>query len=114
MMLRNKAGDLGTSMSFSLEQMPCFSLWKNTASLKNGYVTGLEPGSNFPNPKRFERENGRVVLLEPMTSRKFELSLEVHLGPEAVSEVEKEINLLQGSTSPEILEFAPKNLSAAT
>ena len=77
-------------------------------------MTGLEPGSNFPNPKRFERENGRVVLLEPMTSRKFELSLEVHLGIEAVSEVEKEINLLQGSTSPEILEFAPKNLSAAT
>jgi hypothetical protein len=113
-MLRNQAGDLGTSMSFSLEQMPCFSLWKNTASLKNGYVTGLEPGSNFPNPKRFERENGRVVLLEPLTSRKFELSLEVHVGREAVSEVEKEINQLQGSTSPEILEFAPKNLSAAS
>jgi len=101
-------------MSFSLEQMPCFSLWKNTASLKNGYVTGLEPGSNFPNPKRFERENGRVVLLEPLTSRKFELSLEVHVGRDAVSEVEKEINQLQGSTSPEILEFAPKNLSAAS
>ncbi|MBT7202333.1 MAG: aldose 1-epimerase family protein, partial [Deltaproteobacteria bacterium] len=113
-MLRNKAGDLGTSMSFSLEKMPCFSLWKNTASLKNGYVTGLEPGSNFPNPKCFERENGRVVLLEPLMSRKFGISLEVYVGGEAVNEVEKEINKLQGSTSPEILEFAPKNLSAAT
>ena len=47
-------------------------------------------------------------------SRKFEISLEVHVGGEAVNEVEKEINKLQGSTSPEILEFAPKNLSAAT
>jgi len=40
--------------------------------------------------------------------------LEVHVGREAVREVEKEINQLQGSTSPEILEFAPKNLSAAS
>ena len=113
-MLRNKAGNLGTSMIFSLEQMPCFSLWKNTASLKNGYVTGLEPGSNFPNPKRFERENGRVVLLEPLQSRKYKLSLEVQVGSDAVREVEREINQLQGSTSPEILEFAPEHLSAAT
>ena len=46
--------------------------------------------------------------LRALASRKFELSLEVHLGSEAVSEVEKEIIHLQGSTSPEILEFAPK------
>ena len=55
-----------------------------------------------------------MVRLEPLASRKFELSLEVHVGSEAVSEVEKEINQLQGSTSPEILEFAPENLSAAS
>jgi hypothetical protein len=113
-MLRNKAGNLGTSITFSLEQMSCFSLWKNTASLKNGYVTGLEPGTNYPNPKRFERDHGRVIRLEPQESRRYELSLEVHVGEDAVHAVETQIGQLQGSTVAEVLEFAPENLSAAS
>ena len=41
-----------------------FCQWKHTAGLNEGYVTGLEPATNYPNPKRFERERGRVVTLQ--------------------------------------------------
>jgi hypothetical protein len=39
------------------------SLWKNEVSAKAGYVTGLEPGTGFPNPRPVERAAGRVPKL---------------------------------------------------
>ena len=48
-----------------LEELPCFTLWKNTAAEADGYVTGLEPGTNFPNLRSFERfvgENWNLVI----------------------------------------------------
>ena len=43
--------------------LPCFTVWKNTAAVEDGYVTGLEPAINFPNFKSFERQQGRVKVL---------------------------------------------------
>ncbi len=64
-LLHNAAGDRAVQLRWNQKEMPCFSLWKNTAALEDGYVTGLEPGTNFPNPKSFERIKGRVPVLEP-------------------------------------------------
>ena len=41
--------------------MPWFTQWKNTTSVADGYVTGIEPGTNFPNPRTYEGEQGRVI-----------------------------------------------------
>ncbi len=46
---------------FDVKQLPCFSQWKMTGSIEEGYVTGLEPATNYPNSKKFERKQGRVV-----------------------------------------------------
>jgi Domain of unknown function (DUF4432) len=46
--LHNAAGDLGISLGFNIQQLPVFSLWKNTDTLGQGYVTGLEPGTSWP------------------------------------------------------------------
>jgi hypothetical protein len=40
------------------------TLWKNEAPAKDGYVTGLEPGTSFPLPKPVERAAGRVPILK--------------------------------------------------
>ena len=64
-MLRDGKGEAGVALRFDRAQLPAFTLWKNTGGLKSGYVTGLEPGTNYPNPKPFEKERGRVVTLEP-------------------------------------------------
>jgi len=47
-MLHNGAMDTGVSVGFNTRQLPCFTLWKNTAALSDGYVCGLEPATNFP------------------------------------------------------------------
>jgi hypothetical protein len=112
-LLKNASGSLGTSLHFSLEQMPCFSLWKNTASQENGYVTGLEPGTNYPNPKRFEREQGRVVVLQGGETRNYALTLAVHEGRDAVRELERQIEALQRSAEAQVLLAPDTRFSAA-
>ena len=46
--LVNRAGDKGVSMSYATDTLPYLTLWKNTPSLGEGYVTGLEPGPISP------------------------------------------------------------------
>jgi hypothetical protein len=64
-LLRNRAGNRGASLRFSLRELPYFTLWKNTAAKEDGYVVGLEPATNFPNNRSAERKAGRVVVLPP-------------------------------------------------
>ncbi|MDR1934906.1 MAG: aldose 1-epimerase family protein [Candidatus Accumulibacter sp.] len=72
-LLTNKAGDRGVSIGFDITQLPVLSLWKNTDTLKQGYVTGLEPGTSFAYPVTIAREQGRVRTLEPGQSANFDL-----------------------------------------
>jgi len=93
--LRNAAGDLAVAVRFDKRQLPCFSLWKNTAAVEDGYVTGLEPGTNYPNLKRFERERGRVIKLPAGGSYTAELSIEAVAGRSDVERLEREVAELQ-------------------
>jgi hypothetical protein len=93
-LLKNRTGSRGAGLRFNTRQLPCFSLWKNTAADEDGYVTGLEPGTNFPNPRSFERQQGRVVSLPGGGSTSFELSLEYHPTPEAVERAAQEVGAL--------------------
>lgn len=95
-MLRNKAGNKGVALRFNTRQLPCFTQWKNTVGEGDGTVTGLEPGTNYPNPKSFERQRGRVIRLAPGQRYGVDLTLEVHTTPGGVAGVEKEIGALQG------------------
>ena len=65
----------GVSIEYDVRQLPCFTLWKNTVDAWDGYVAGLEPGTNFPNPRSFEESQGRVVELEAGQSHKMELRI---------------------------------------
>src|SRR5439155_3739923 len=59
-MLYNRAATQGIVVRFNRSELPCFTVWKNTGAVEDGYVTGLEPATNFPNFKTFERQQGRV------------------------------------------------------
>lgn len=100
-LLRDAAGERGLSLEFSTHQLPYFSLWKNTQAEADGYVTGLEPATNFPNLKTFERQQGRVVRLEPGASYRSQLTISVHATKDQVAEVESRIVGLQGGRSPD-------------
>ena len=94
-MLRNQAGDRGVVLRFSRNELPAFTQWKNTASVSDGYVTGLEPGTDYPNTKAFERKRGRVVQMDPGQTYRAELTLEIHDSAAGVSAVEAEAAALQ-------------------
>jgi len=73
-------GSHAAMLSWQTATLPCFTLWKNQGGLADGYVTGLEPATNFPNCRSFEERQGRVVSLEPGQSMQFELALELLAG----------------------------------
>ena len=77
-------GAQAAGLSWRADTLPCFALWKNQGALADGYVTGLEPATNFPNPRSFEEAQGRVVPLGPGQAVRFELALE-HLAGERLS-----------------------------
>ncbi|MEI7457343.1 MAG: aldose 1-epimerase family protein [Nitrosomonadales bacterium] len=101
-LLKNAAGTMGVSIHFYLTQLPCFTLWKDTAAMQDGYVTGLEPGTNYPNPRSFERDQGRIERLLPGQTREFELRLEFHLDAVSIRLAEQNIARLQASRSPQV------------
>jgi hypothetical protein len=100
--LRNAAGDRGICYRFNRKQLPHFTLWKNQQSVADGYATGLEPGTNLPNNKTFEKKKGRVVQLAPGESREFRLTLESLTGRDAVAAAEKSVSELQHGITPTI------------
>jgi galactose mutarotase-like enzyme len=102
-LLHNAAGDRGVSLKFNKRQLPHFTLWKNRQAALDGYVTGLEPGTNFPNRRSFEKENGRVIVLKPGESRTFEVGLEVHPDAAGVKTAKQAVAGLQGGATPTIL-----------
>lgn len=98
-LLRNAHGDKGISLHFSKQELPCFTVWKNTQAEIDGYVTGLEPATNYPNLKTFERQQGRVVSIPPGGTYSSTLEIRIHDNAQGVAEVEEQINALQ-KTSP--------------
>lgn len=101
-LLKNAHGTQGVALRYSTKQLPYFTLWKNTPLAADGYVTGLEPGTNFPNPRSFEGEQNRVVKLKPGETVKFEVELDVLGDAKAVATAEKAIAKIQGSTKPQV------------
>ena len=98
--LRNAAGDRGICYRFNKRQLPYFTLWKNLQAASDGYATGLEPGTNLPNTKSFEKKQGRVIELAPGESRHFQLTLEVLANRNAVLTAEKAVAELQHGVTP--------------
>ena len=97
--LVNASRTAAAVMRFDIGELPCFSLWKNTAGERDGYVTGLEPGTNYPNFRSVEREAGRVVELPAGGEYAATLMLEVALGEEAVAAIESEVREIQAGAA---------------
>lgn len=91
--------------SFKTVPCPYFTLWKNTASEATGYVTGLEPGTGFPNPRSFEEKQGRLVEFQPGESRTYELKIEATQDSQTTGGWLEKIRLLQGNSAAKQTSF---------
>ena len=94
-MLASQDGANGFAVQFDESTLPCLSIWKNTVAVEDGYVLGIEPGTNFPNTKSIEEIAGRVVRLAGGESRAFRLRLLPLATSAEVSQSENRIRQLQ-------------------
>ena len=94
--------DVAATVRYSLRQLPAFTLWKNAAAEADGYVTGLEPGSDYPNNRGFERSKGRVINLAAGDSYTAELTLGLVSGKSNVKALAGEINALAKGKKPQV------------
>ncbi len=101
-LLKNAHGTEGVSLTFDTRQLPCFSQWKNTTAVADGYVTGIEPGTNFPNPRSFEGRHNRVVKLAAGETTKFNLGLTWHQTETEVTAAEQSVAAIQGGQEPQV------------
>jgi hypothetical protein len=94
-LLRSPDGQRGASVSFSTKELPYFTLWKNEAPLRNGYVTGLEPATSYPCPRPFERSAGRLPTLNAGESYRSRVVIRVPQNASELGETETRIKNLQ-------------------
>lgn len=94
-MLRSQDASRGMGVEFDTHTLPYFIQWKNTGGLRDGYVTGLEPATNFPNTRSFEGEHGRVVQLPPGGEQTYRLRLHLMDQRDQVDTFEQQIEQLQ-------------------
>lgn len=96
-LLKNPGADRGVSVHYRTDQLPCFTLWKNTTAEADGCVTGLEPATNFPNPRSFEQAQQRVITLAPRARYTMGLTLDIHTSQAEVAAAEQAIGMLSQS-----------------
>ncbi|MEN3753401.1 aldose 1-epimerase family protein [Mangrovibacter yixingensis] len=97
----NKAGNKGAAIHFNTTQLPVLTLWKNTDTLKQGYVTGIEPGTSYAYPVTIEREQKRVKQLAPGQSAHFDLTYQLLHSASDVNQIKQDIATIQGDQKVE-------------
>lgn len=83
-LLHSAEQELGIGVEIDCSTLPYFVQWKNTGGLNDGYVTGLEPSTNFPNTRSFEEQHDRTFQLAAGESRLFQLNLRLLEGVERI------------------------------
>lgn len=102
--LANPDRSVVATIRYDVAALPAFTIWRNSAAEADGYVTGLEPGTDYPNNRMFEREQGRVVELPPEGS--YDVSVEFGLleGRQEVNRLQEEVSVLMEGRATTIRE----------
>ncbi|MBB3105049.1 aldose 1-epimerase family protein [Azomonas macrocytogenes] len=102
--LHNAAGDLGIAVDFNTNQLPVFSLWKNTDTKGQGYVTGLEPGTSFSYNRSLQRPLNLVPTIGPKEQRNFQVGFSLLPKKENIEAALKKIDEIQAGRGIEVKE----------
>jgi Domain of unknown function (DUF4432) len=100
--LHNAGGNLGVSLGFNIQQLPVLSLWKNTDTLGQGYVTGLEPGTSFAYNRSYQRALHRVPVIGPKEQRHFDITYSFLPDKAAVDHALQQVQSIQHDRPTEV------------
>ena len=100
--LLNSGGTQGISLGFNIQQLPVFSLWKNTDTQGQGYVTGLEPGTSFSYNRSYQRALNLVTTIGSQEERHFDITYTLLVGKDAVDKALRRIRSIQDGRPTEI------------
>lgn len=103
LLLTGLADGAAVGMRFSAQSLPYLTLWRNTPDEAAGYVVGIEPATNFPNPYPFEKRHGRVVTLAPGRKWSGDVAVTWHADAGAIAAEERAIREIQGDRKPELV-----------
>ncbi|MEM9368034.1 MAG: aldose 1-epimerase family protein, partial [Planctomycetota bacterium] len=106
-MLTDANAENALGVRFKVSTLPYFILWKNTAEISDGYVTGLEPASNFPNGRDKEVASDRCVRLDGGQSVSYRLELNPMTDATAVAKYRADIDALVTSGGATTLHADP-------
>jgi len=94
--LHNSKETQGVAVGYNVNQLPVLTLWKNTDSKQQGYVTGIEPGTSYAYNTKYQRPLGLVPLIKAGETKSFDLTYTVLTDQKeiktAVKRVEKLLN----------------------
>ncbi len=105
--LRNQSATTAFAVQYNATELPCFTVWKNTQSLAEGYVTGLEPGVNFPNFRSYERGHQRLPIVAPGATRRHRFAWEFADDLAGVSQLCAQADQLR-ATGPAVVHTIPQ------
>ncbi len=94
--LHNSAANKGVAVKFNVEQLPVLTLWKNTDTEKQGYVTGLEPGTSYAYNTKYQRPLGLVPTIKAGQSKHFDVTYQLLDNSSDVKQALKIVDDIQG------------------
>jgi hypothetical protein len=100
--LHNASGTAGVSVAFNIQQLPVLSLWKNTDTPVQGYVTGLEPGTSFAYNRSYQRALNRVPTIGPKEHRQFDLTFTLLPDKTAVDQAVQQVEAILNNRPTEV------------
>jgi len=106
-LLRNRARTAGFAVHYQTLQLPYLTVWKNTQSEREGYVTGIEPSVNLPNFRSYERQQGRLPKIEPGQTYRAEQMWEIADTAERVAALTEMVQATQKFATP-VVHAAPQ------
>ncbi|CAM3746611.1 hypothetical protein VA7868_03353 [Vibrio aerogenes CECT 7868] len=94
--LHNKASDTGVAVGYNIKQLPVLTLWKNTDTRQQGYVTGIEPGTSYAYNTKYQRPLGLVPTIKAGESKHFDVTYTVLRTSKEVKKALHQVAEIQG------------------
>lgn len=91
----NAAGNKGVAVGYNIKQLPVLTMWKNTDTKQQGYVTGIEPGTSYAYNTKFQRPLGLVPTIKAGETKAFDVTYTVLTSKSDVQLALKKVEVIQ-------------------